>query len=285
LNEDKQAELLEDIVNSDWDDDDGEPQIDAHELYMRGRELHTTHAETWSEFVNAVRKNPDEDIPLSYEIDESLTRGEATVPSGKVYYRARLGCGVGEYGEYEPYRGTAIGAPPSEHVKRPGRANRRNESMLYCSDDELTAISEMRPPRGYIISVCSLTLNRAARILDLCEPLEPINPFITDTPLWECEIDELLDAFAEEMSRPLERENDEEAHYLPTQKLAEYIKNERFDGIRYPSALNEAGTNIVFFDPAIATIGESQLVRVTKTKVEYEREETGEERQQRMIAQ
>jgi hypothetical protein len=34
LDEDTQADLLEDIANSDWDDDDGEDPLDAHELYQ-----------------------------------------------------------------------------------------------------------------------------------------------------------------------------------------------------------------------------------------------------------
>lgn len=33
LDQDVQADLLEDIANSDWDDDDGEAPLDAHELY------------------------------------------------------------------------------------------------------------------------------------------------------------------------------------------------------------------------------------------------------------
>ena len=113
------------------------------------------------------------------------------------------------------------------------------------------------------------------------ESLHPANPFISDTPLWEYEIDELLEEFAQEMNRPLERDEDK-THYLPCEKLAHFIKDSRYDGIRYPSALREEGTNLVFFDPSIATIGESSLMRITKTQVEYEREETAHERRWRV---
>jgi RES domain-containing protein len=271
LNQDTQATLLEDIVNSDWDDDDGESPIDAHELYIVGGQHHVSNADIWSEFVDEVRKNPDRDIPLDYELDESLVRAEKVIVAGTRFYRARLGCEHGQYGRRIPYSNNTIGAPPAQLVTKPARANRRNEPVLYCADDEVTAVAETRPARGYLVSACTLTLNRDARILDLCAPFKAVNPFITDTPLWECELNELLHEFATEMSLPLERLDDEETHYLPTQKLAEHIKKRGFDGIRYPSALNGDGTNIVFFDPAIATIGDSKLLRIRETRVEFEK--------------
>jgi hypothetical protein len=270
LSENRRASLLEDIANSDWDDDDGEPPIDANELYIVGGQYHVSHADTWSQFVDDVRRNPDHDIPLEYELDESLGRAEQMIAAGTRLHRARAGCELGQYGRREPYSNNAIGAPPRELVTKPARVNRRNESVLYCADDELTAVAETRPARGYLVSICTLTLNRDARILDLCAPFQLVNPFTTDTPLWECELNELLYEFANEMSLPLERLDDEETHYLPTQKLAEHIRARGFDGIRYPSALNQDGTNVVFFDPAIVAIGSSRLIRVKDTKVEYE---------------
>jgi hypothetical protein len=36
--------------------------------------------------------------------------------------------------------------------------------------------------------------------------------------------------------------------YIPCQRLADYVHENRYDGIRYPSALNPGGSNIVFFD-------------------------------------
>jgi len=42
------------------------------------------------------------------------------------------------------------------------------------------------------------------------------------------------------------------------------------DGIRYPSALNPDGTNVVFFDPTVADVFASKLVTITGIKVTYE---------------
>lgn len=113
---------------------------------------------------------------------------------------------------------------------------------------------EVRPAQGFYVSVTQVTLNREVRILDLAQVPEEINPFITETLRWDVEIQSLLEAFAEEMSRPLERDDDP-AHYRPCQRLADYIRDARYDGIRYPSALQPEGTNVIFFDPAVADVG------------------------------
>lgn len=71
------------------------------------------------------------------------------------------------------------------------------------------------------------------------------------------------------MSRPLERDDDD-THYLPCQRLAEYIREAYYDCIRYPSALNPDGTNVVFFDPTVADFSGSKLITITEIKVAYE---------------
>jgi len=271
LDEDRQAELLEDIANADWDDDDGEDPIDAHELYQPlGGEFHTTHRDRWEQFCSDVRDNPDEALPFEEFLAEDFAQLSATLPVGTRLYRARPGFNSGEYGERQPYQGDEIGAPPTEKAKA-GRVNLDRQRVLYCADEEATAIAEVRPPRGFYVSVTSVTLNREVRILDLAQRSPEINPFITETLRWDVEIESLLNAFAKEMSLPLERD-DNPAHYRPCQRLANYIREARYDGIRYPSALHPDGTNVVFFDPGVATIGESKLVRITETTLRYEDE-------------
>jgi hypothetical protein len=273
LDEDGQVDLLEEIGNSDWDDDDGEPLLDARESYVVGGTFHTSHAEAWSDFADKVREKPSEPLPFHEYFEENFNLAAITLPAGSVLYRARRGCQVGKYGERSPYQGADIGAPPLDVVKRPGRANAVGEVVLYCADDELTTVAECRPPLGFVVSLCTVTLKREARILDLTSPPAPINPFTTDVLLYECEVRELLAAFGEEMSRPLERDDDE-AHYIPSQRLAHYVRDARYDGIRYPSALNPDGKNLVFFNPEIVKIGNSKLVRITESHLKYELEDT-----------
>ncbi len=269
LSDQTQRRLLEHIVNSDWDDDDGEPMVNASELYVPlGGALHTTHRERWEEFCDEVRRNPDEPVPFDEFFEEELSKLEVAAPTGATFYRARPGFKVGECDERLPFRGADIGAPPIERAYA-GRANVEGQRVIYCADEEKTAIAETRSPRGFYVSVGTLSLKRDTRILDLTGEREEINPFVTDTLKWEVEIESLLTAFAEEMSRPLER-SDDKAHYVPCQRLADYIREAGYDGIRYPSALSPDGHNVVLFDPEIAEPTDSKLARITEVELKYE---------------
>lgn len=271
LNEDQRAELLEEIVNADWDDDDGEDPVDAQELYQPvGGVLHMTHRDRWDQYCSDVRENPNEALPLDEFLTEDLAKLSVTLAIGTRLHRARPGFKAGEYGGREAYKGDDIGAPPTAKAKA-GRVNVDGQRVFYCADQEATAVSEVRPPRGFYVSVASVTVNREVRILDLAKGPPGINPFVTETLRWDVEIQSLLIAFGEEMSLPLERDDDP-AHYRSCQRLADYIRDARYDGIRYPSALNPDGTNVVFFDPTVVTIGESKLVKITQNTLRYEDE-------------
>jgi hypothetical protein len=107
----------------------------------------------------------------------------------------------------------------------------------------------------------------------LTKETDDINPFVMESLRWHVQIRSLLGAFAEEMSRPLKRD-DNKIRYLPCQKLAEFIRENRYDGIRYPSAVCPGGTNVVLFDPDIADVTGARLARITELTLEYEVEET-----------
>ena len=268
LDEGDQGRLLEDILNCRWDDDDGEPPVGAQDLYMaHGSPWHETEVDRWREFCGRVRENPEE-LPgfPDHVLEDIVDRTTINLDAGTVVFRARIGSVAIEDRE-EPYSETAMGAPPKEKA-RSARANREGQRVLYCAEDETTAISEVRPARGMVVSVCTLTLRERIRILDLANELENVNPFLSPYPAYDVEFVDLLASFASEMSEPLRRDDDQR-HYLPSQRLCEFFAERGFDGVRYPSALCENGTNLVFFDPDIADIGESWLVEVESVVVHY----------------
>jgi len=268
LDEDSQGDLLEEIANSDWDDDSGESPINAKALYqLHGGWLHTTHEERWGQYCSDVRDDPNQTFPFEEYLAEDFHQLSATLPKGTVLFRARRGFRPGDYGERHAFAGDEIGAPPTEKAS-PGRVNVKGQRVLYCTDQEATAVAEVRPARGFYVSVATVSLNRDVSILDLMRSLK-INPFLTETLKWDVEIQALLASLAEEMSRPLERDDDQ-THYVPCQRLADYIREAHYDGIRYPSALNPDGTNVVFFDPSVADVSGSKLVAITEIKVAYE---------------
>jgi hypothetical protein len=270
LGEDNMARLLEKIANSDWDDDDGEPMLRARELYVppAGRPLHSTHRERWEEFCSDVRENPDVPLPFDEYFSGDFAEFEEHLPFGATLYRSVRGFAVGQYGERIPFR---VGAPPEGRALA-GRGNVEDDRVLYCADQEKTAIAEVRPPLGYRVSIGTLRLVREARILDLTKDVDDLNPFTTESLGWFVEIRSLLGGFDEEMSRPLERDDDK-THYVPCQRLAQYIREEGFDGIRYSSALCPGGSNVMLFDPSIADVLECRLVRISQLELKYEDEE------------
>ena len=270
LDEDQQARLLEDIVNSDWDDDDGEPRLDATALYMQksSQWFHDTHSDTWDQFCSEVRDNPETPIPFDEFIAEELGESDEALQAGTAFTRARLGFTLDEHQERLAWSGADIGAPPTDKASA-GRANIQGQVVLYVADDEKTAVSEVRPALGFYVSLAQITLLRDCRIIDLTKDLPRLNPFARESIGWHVEIRGLLRRLGEEMSRPLER-NEDRSLYVTCQRFADYIRENHYDGIRYPSALNPDGSSIVFFDPTVAEVGPAKLVRITEVNFEYE---------------
>lgn len=198
-------------------------------------------------------------------IDRWVRRTTAVLPLGTVLFRARPGYDA-TASKPLPYSGTDIGAPPK---CEPGRVNDAHQRVLYCADQEATAISEVRPIRGECISVCSIRLTTSIKIADLAYGLVPPNPFITHNLRHELEIHDILRAFAHQLAQPLDR-RDDDSDYVPCRYLANRIRRAGLGGIRYRSAMLRNGSNVVLFDPANGDILPSKLVRVADIKVQYE---------------
>jgi hypothetical protein len=131
-----------------------------------------------------------------------------------------------------------------------------------------TAIAEMRPARGFLVSVAELCVSNDLQVLDLVGEHVRLNPFLEESiPYW-LELDELLSRIAWALAKPLERE-DNPLDYVPSQRLSEFAEDVHFDGIRYPSAMDRGGTNIVLFDQRNCEIGPSKLLKVTALDVEF----------------
>ena len=261
--------LLNDILQSSWDDDSGEPYPEAGEQYVRlgDQWSHTKMVEKWAEYCADVKDHPRRKPDFGPLFDEELERLMKTSNAGDHFFRARPGYEIVDY-KHVPYKGAAIGPPPKNRAK-PGRANKRGEVVLYVADEEETAVAEVRPARGNLVSLATLSTQRELRIVDLTSLPWTANPFVDETPQYEQELEALLAAFAEELARPLRR-SDDYREYLPSQMLVRRIRAAGYDGIRYPSAMNLGGKNLVIFDPTAAEIGPSQLVEVRDVRVEFQ---------------
>jgi len=267
--------LLEDIMESWSDDDSGQPPVQANAYYTRGKWYHDTLADTWDEFSQQVKEEPNCELLFHGDVDfhsfliheEILGNITVELPAGTLLYRARLGYDREAEGDYRPFSGSDIGAPPSCKASA-GRANTKDQVVLYCADQKETALAEMRPARGEYVSVAELSVRNELRIADLSRDHDWPNPFTSQSLSYDVEFVHLLYAFAKELATPL-RHKDDVIDYLPSQRLVQVFKQAGVDGIRYPSAMAPEGTNIVLFNPEVVEIGDSELIEITKINIEY----------------
>ena len=269
----KANQLLEEILNWDWDDDSGESPINANDLYSYRKALwHSSPAEDWGVFCDDVRDKSDLEPVFSKALEIDIWDHAKEINSDKYLFRARQNwdSNTSDF-DKQPYIGIDIEAPPPENATA-GRVNEKGIPMLYVSEKEKTAVAEVRPPRGSLVSVGVLCLTRNVKILDLGDSLPEPNPFITEQLAYQMEHVELLNSFSWVLSKPLER-TDEVSEYRPSQKLSTWLKGQGFDGIRYASAMSSGGHNIVFFDPKVAKYSQSSLKRITNVSICYDRYE------------
>mgnify|MGYP001045856302 CR=1 FL=1 len=145
--------------------------------------------------------------------------------------------------EYQPFLGyneRASDAPPSDIVTE-GRANPRHISYLYAASDVNTAISEIRPMNGQIVSVATIEIQKELKIYGFDK-----KRIWDDTHNFADQIE--LSYIAELFSMPC---YGDETKYLPTQYICDYIRSLGYDGIRYDSSLCSGGHNIALFDTSV----------------------------------
>jgi RES domain-containing protein len=276
---DSAMDLLEAILNArytntEWASRQREVQehtFDKLELYTsRKNPVNYTMADAWEEHRQEVI---DSGVVEPFGMTpEALGRAESTLATGTIIYRARNGYNSIKVTQHvhrkEPYYGGEIGAPPMSKAS-PGRANRAGQVVLYAADLEETAVAEVRPARGFLVTVGEFRTKRNLRILDLIKDRESINPF-TDPALSDSiELYTLFDVFAEDLGTPLDR-GDDTSTYLPSQSLTDAVRDAGFDGIRYPSAMQRGESNIVLFDPVNVEFIRSKLVEITEVVIKFE---------------
>jgi hypothetical protein len=216
--EEKQGALLDEILWSyssskgDW------PRFDSRSLYTRRETLFDVSLSSeWKSFCRQVKTDPNADWEFD-NIDRWIKRTAVTLPTGHLLFRARPGFdSTGT--EPKAYAGADIGAPTA---CKAGRANDMSQRVLYCADQASTAVSEVRPYTGEILSVCHIEVGTDTPIADLENGLVPPNPFTTRGLRHELEIFRLLRRFSQQLSKPLDQ-RDDEADYAPCRYLASVL--------------------------------------------------------------
>jgi len=151
---------------------------------------------------------------------------------------------------------------PRSNMASEGRANAKGIPVLYAATHRETAIAEVRPWLGLLVTVGMIRTNRVLRIVNCANdrrgrhgnPFRPPDAKEFEGYVWA----DINRAF----SKPV-NPTDHLADYAPTQVLAEYFRQRRFDGIAYASSLGP-GHNLALFDLTAAEVRGCDLVEVTK---------------------
>ncbi len=201
-------------------------------------------------------------------LPEILAASEMVVPPELEFYRARLGHSHNSI-RHAPFPASEMMPPPPELARR-GRANPAGISYFYAAEEAETAVAEIRPYVGALVSVCSLKSKKNLKVADITRIHKIESPF--DQPNLKAQVQRngLMRVLNRELARPV-NPDDSEIEYVPTQYLAEAILEIGYDGIRYRSAVRKGGTNFVFFEPnELAIDSATRLVEVDSIEVKYQ---------------
>ena len=206
------------------------------------------------------------------EISKMLSIYVDSCQKDSEFFRARIGYQDEERVHYNsevetktiyiPYSGDKIGAPPPNIVGT-GRINRPGVSYLYCATDEYTAISEIRPHPGDVVSIGKFLTGENLKIFDLTET-QFLNYFESDKKIKDFKI---LNTFTELLQKVIPPSKRDE--YNITQLIADCIRKLDFAGILFPSSVGN-GDNLVIFNPKHMYFDSKGSKAVIVNKVSYE---------------
>jgi len=193
---------------------------------------------------------------------------DAELRKGSILFRAQRGCdkepifdqATNEHIADDDYPYKKERMFPLKEKSIEGRANPRGISYLYLSSDKNTACAEARPWKDSIISLGIFHVKKNIKIID-CSKVKKKFEFFLEQPephiKEECVWADINNTFSQPVNP-----NDPKTEYIPTQIIAEIIREQGYDGIAYKSSL-EKGYNIVLFDfNAVEMLG----CWLTKTK-------------------
>lgn len=190
---------------------------------------------------------------------------ESNLDINSTFYRARIGYqeklvkdkgfSQGKTYRYTPYKYLSIGAP-SCYLVNGGRLNRAGVSFLYLATNIETAINEVRPDPGHLVSIGKFKSLNHLKIIDFDKIFINLskNEELLESFTFLNHIDQLF-------SHPITQ--DERHLYIITQFFADIFRKIGFDAIKFTSSVGD-GQNLLIFDPSNFEYVESEENKVYK---------------------
>lgn len=242
---------------------------------------------SYANFSNSVRSKQryildDESKQFLDSIIDTCENRIRKLEKDSIVYRAQNGCSWRPLYQTDPETDEEIYVDdlpcpyplermkPLEDSALEGRANSKGIPCLYVATDKETAMSEVRPSLGSIISVGYLKLMKDIKVLDFSVEHGKMNFNIIfkEKPSQEEIVKAVWLEIDNAFSKPT-KASDSKSDYAPTQIISEYIKSKGYDGIAYKSSFSD-GHNIALFDLDVADVVRCSIFQPLKIKIEFE---------------
>ena len=216
------------------------------------------------------------------EVLASCKSRQRKIKSGTVFWRSQLGGDTRSVFDDEDNVNGYKPCPYPEERMRPllyeaseGRVNPKGIPCLYLATTKETAMSEVRPWIGSEISVAQFQTKKELTVID-CSVNHSANLLCFDSEHGfnyepsENEREKVVWAYIDKAFSAPVIQNENQAHYAPTQIIAELFKKNGFDGVLYKSMLANDGFNIALFDPQAAEMLNCFLYKTKKVAFEFD---------------
>lgn len=214
-------------------------------------------------------------------LSEYMSKNILEIEVGKIYYRARIrddgaindhmiykcyGAPEGKrldiqyFGKANPFKGLTKEAsfiPPKEVKASAGRANPKYVKYLYVAESPTTSMFEVRPFIFDAVNIAKIQVNEPLKIANIAVDLNLSSNKNATMGI------HIMGMIQGAFSKPTNNADD----YIPTQIIAEYIKNLGYDGIRFNSSLHSGGVNLPIFNYEKCEVISSQDFRIENIKL------------------
>lgn len=213
----------------------------------------------------------DESKAFLAELARTAATRARRLPAGSIFCRAQ----VAHQDREDPVAGPLPGpAPLDRMMPRPdaasdGRANPEGIPRLYMAGDRHTAIAEVRPWIGSLVTVGFLKTLRDLMVVD-CRGTEAKSYWFLEEEPSPAEREEAVWAEVAAAFREPVLRGDDRAGYAPTQVIAELFQHHEFDGIVYDSGFGDKAVNLVLFDTGAAEMFACEIHEVRGVKLDHE---------------
>lgn len=195
----------------------------------------------------------------------------AEIKEGRLFYRAQ----VAHQDVLDENIGEELPGPalpqrmfPFRDRATEGRVNPKGIPCLYMASDKHTAMAEVRPWIGSLVSLGLLQTRKALRVVDCTKGAERHPIYIEGEPSAEKRAEAVWSHIARAFREPVTRDDDV-ASYAATQIIAEVFRNEGFDGLAYRSAFGTDQFNIALFDLDAAELTMCSLHEIRDVELKH----------------